>query len=491
MNETITNLRDCVRFSEQKGRLLRITKEVDPRYEIASVSKAFDGGPVLIFENVKGCSSWKVLSNVMANRDLIGEYFKTTKENLSRKLINGIANPIDPVFLKNAPCQENVITQNIDISKLLPVMTHTSMDIGPVITGGIVMVKYPDEMAERSPGFNLSYHRLHTGRAPDWITLASLYNRHCLDVLHYYKKRGEEYHLTINIGLAPSLNILAAGGTLPQIRTRGHDDLRVAGSLQGEPVRICKARTVDAFCIADAEIVLEGKILYDDLMYEYDTSTHKSKRPPYFFPEFLGYEGIAERAFKFQITAITHRNSPYYVSQMADSIESSNLGAVVSEASVYNACRNHAPDNFVNCHILNSMRGILGVVIQCKTNHVLETGISQGLISAAFGAFRNLKFVIVVDQDVDIYDPEDFMWALTVRTKPERDINIIKKAGLGDLFESRWSADTTVPFNNKWRAMRPRYEKVNLEAILERSEIERGFSLMNESSKKFSKKCIV
>jgi 4-hydroxy-3-polyprenylbenzoate decarboxylase len=265
----------------------------------------------------------------------------------------------------------------------------------------------------------------------------------------------------------------------------------VAGALQGEAVRVCKAKTVDAFSIADAEIVLEGKILYGERIYEYDEKEHNPKKPPYYFPEFMGYEGIAERAFKFQVTAVTFRNSPYYVSQMADSVESSNLGAIVSEASIYNACRNLAPDSFINCHILNAMRGILGVVIQCKTNHVMETGISQGLISAAFGAFRNLKFVIVVDEDVDIYDPEEVLWALTLRTNPNRDINIIKKAGLGDLFESRWSADTTVPFNNKWRAVRAKYEKVDLNDILESAGFEPKLSLMSESAKRYAKKHII
>ena len=402
-----------------------------------------------------------------------------------------MADPVDPVIIENAPGQENVLDRDIDVSALLPVLTHTPMDIGPVITGGIVMVKYPEEIAKDDFAFNLSYHRLHTGRAPDWLTLASLYNRHFLDVLYHHKQKGAEYHLTINIGLSPPLNILAAGGTLPQIRSKGQDDLRVAGALQGRPVRVCKAKTVDAYSIADAEIVLEGQILYGDRIYEYDEKAHNPKKPPYYFPEFMGYEGIAERAFKFKVTAVTFRNSPYYVSQMADSVESSNLGAIVSEASIYNACKNLAPDSFINCHILNAMRGILGVVIQCKTNHVMETGISQGLISAAFGAFRNLKFVIVVDEDVDIYDPEDVLWALTLRTNPNRDINIIKKAGLGELFESRWSADTTVPFNNKWRAVRAKYERVDLDDILEISGIEQKLSLMGESAKRYAKKHII
>ena len=491
MSRQISTLRDCIEFAKQNGMLLRVNKEVDPCYEIASATKSFDGGPLIIFEAIKDYPAWKVLSNLMGNRDLVAKYFGTTKSGLSERLIKCMADPIEPVSSENPPCQENIIDSEIDILKTLPVIKHSTLDIGPVITGGVAMVRYPTEMAKEDMAFNLSYHRLNPSRGPDWLTLASLYNRHFLDVLYYHKQRGEEYPLTINIGLSPALNILAAGGTLPQIRSRGLDDLRVAGALQDEPVKICKAKTVDAYCIADAEIILEGKILYGERVYEYDQSTHKSERPPYYFPEFMGYEGVAERAFKFEVTAITHRNSPYYVSQMADSIESSNLGAVVSEASIFNACKNHAPDSFINCHILDSMRGILGAVIQCKTKHIMETGISQGLINAAFGAFRNLKLVVVVDEDVNIYDPEDVLWAVTLRTKPDRDINIIKKAGLGELFETRWSVDTTVPFNNKWRAVRPPYQKVDITKILDRDDIKRGFSLMGESAKRFAKEHII
>lgn len=486
MINKITTVRDAIRSAEEKNRVLTIRERVDPRYEIASITKAFDGGPLLVFEEIKNYPGGKILANMMGNRDTIAEYLGTTKDKISQKLLDSIAHPVDPVILDKAPCQENVITQGIDVLKLLPVLTHTPMDIGPVITGGIVMVKYPDAMEKERFSFNLSYHRLLAGRGPDWLALASLYNRHFLDVLHYHKQHKEEYELTINIGCNPCLSILAAGGTLPQIRAKGNDDLRVGGALQGEPIRICKARTMDAYSLADAEIVLEGKIIYEERVSEYDESVHRLEKPPYYFPEFLGYEGFAERAFKFQVTAITFQHAPYYVSQMADSIESSNLGAIVSEASIFNACRNHAPDSFINCHIPNAMRGILGAVIQCKTNHILETGISQGLISAAFGSFRNLKFVIAVDEDVDIYDPEDVLWALTVRTKPDRDINVIKKAGLGDLFESRWSADTTVPFDIKYRAVRPKYNKVKVRDLLDDSEIQKGLSLMSDSARRFS-----
>jgi UbiD family decarboxylase len=491
MPESVSTLRDCIEYAEKKDSVLRISKKANPVYEIASLIKAFDGGPLLIFENIEHYPSQKIVANLMGNRKLVAGYFGTTLDRLSETLIRSIQNPIQPTIVENPPCQENVITEGIDVLNTLPVLTHTPMDLGPVITGGVLMVQYPEEMAREDNAFNLSYHRLNPSRGPDWLTLASLYNRHFLDVLHFHKKRGLEYPVTVNIGLGPGLNVLAAGGTLPQIRSKGLDDLRVAGGLHGKSVRICKAKTIDAYAIADAEIVLEGKILYNEKTYEYDQDAHKDKKPPYFFPEFMGYEGTAEKAFKLQVTGITYRNDPYYVSQMGDSVESSNLGAIVSEASIYNACKNHAPDSFVNCHIPDPMRGILGVVIQCKTNHILETGISQGLVSAAYGAIRNLKLVVVVDEDVDLYDPADVLWALTLRTKPDRDINIVKKAGLGDLFETRWSVDTTVPFNDKWRARRPAYQKIDLNDFMDKGSQTKGLHCMKESNRMFSRRNII
>jgi hypothetical protein len=83
------------------------------------------------------------------------------------------------------------------------------------------------------------------------------------------------------------------------------------------------------------------------------------------------------------------------------------------------------------------------------------------------------------------------LWAINLRTKPDRDINIIKKAGLGDLFETRWSIDTTVPFKNKWRQKRPVYEKVDLWNLAARSDIENGLALMSDSAREYSMNSII
>jgi 4-hydroxy-3-polyprenylbenzoate decarboxylase len=315
----------------------------------------------------------------------------------------------------------------------------------------------------------------------DWLTLATLYNRHFLEVLYYHKDRGQEFPLTINLGTSPALSVLASGGAFPQIRAVGSDDLAIAGNLQESPVRICKARTVDAYAIADAELVLEGKVNYGEKVREDQGVECGTPGKNYFFPEFLGYQGMAERAFKFEVSAITYRNQPQYYTPLADSCESSHLGSLITMASIYLACNSAAPNVFINCNVLDSMRGILGVVIQCKVGHVMQQGTSQRLISAALGAIKDIKWVVVVDEDVDIFDPTDVLWAITTRTRPEEDINIIKGTGIG-LFSSQWSVDTTVPVQDKYRALRPEFEEADLRRWLSEQDILKGKALMNEGA---------
>lgn len=464
MEKRLVDQRSALDFCAKEGELLTL-KEVDPLYEIAAITKSFDGGAALVFEQIKGYPKWRAITNLLSSRGRVAKFFETTIEGLSKRVLEAVKNPISPVLVRQAPCQENVIVQGIDILRILPVIKETKLDIGPVISGGVVMITVPTEMGGGDRSFNLSFHRLNPGLAKDWMSLATLYNRHFLEVLYYHKAKREEFPITINIGLSPALNVVASGAAFPQIRPIGADDLGVAGNLQGQAVEICKAKTVDAYALAHAEIVLEGKVMYDDKITEIPSSgsTEKSKGParPYFFPEFTGYMGLADRAFKIQITAITFKNNPDYYTPLADSIECSNLNAIISEASIYNACKNTAPNIFMNCHIPYAMRGILGAVVQCRVTHELQQGISQNLISAAFGAVKDLKWVIAVDEDVDIYDPSDILWAVTLRTRADEDINILKGTGMVNPFLTKWSVDTTVPISDKWRALRAKFEPVD------------------------------
>ena len=483
----LTDQRTALDFCEREGELLTIDDEIDPIYDMASVTKSFEGGPALLFNKIKGYANWRSVTNILGRKERIAKMFGTSPNALPQRILEATNAPIAHETINDAPCQENVIRDNINVAETLPIMKQTRLDIGPVISGGVVMVQYPPELAHSIDSFNLSFHRLYAGLGKDWTTLATLYNRHFLAVLHHHKAAGQEYPLTINLGTSPAVSVLASGGAFPQIRAVGSDDLAIAGNLQGSPVRICRAKTVDAYAIADAEVVLEGKVNYEEKVREDQDVGGAAPGKNYFFPEFLGYQGIAERAFKFEVSAITFRNQPQYYSPLADSCESSHLGSLITMASIYHACKSAAPDVFINCNILDSMRGILGVVIQCRVGHVLQQGTSQRLISAALGAIKDIKWVIVVDEDVDIFDPGDVLWAVTTRTRAEEDINIIKGTGVG-LFASQWSVDTTVAMQDKYRALRPEFEEVDLRQWLSNEDIRRGQALMNEGAKSIARR---
>jgi gallate decarboxylase subunit C len=491
MNYGLMDQKGVLEFCAREGELLTITKEVDPTYEIAAITKGLEGGPALVFEQIKGYPKWRVVTNLFSRRERMANYFGATRETLSKRVLEALQNPIPPKLVTQAPCQENVIVQGIDVLKTLPVIKQTQLDIGPVISGGVAMITVPKEMGGGDRSFNLSFHRINPGLGKDWISLATLYSRHFLEVLYYHKSKKEEYPITINLGLSPALNIVSSGGAFPQIRPIGADDLEMAGNLQGQAVEFCKAKTVDAYALAQAEIVLEGKVLYDEKITEAPPakSAERSKgaERTYFFPEFLGYEGLADRAFKVQITAITFKNRPDYYTPLADSVEGFNMSAVITEASIYHACRNTAPNIFMNCHIPDAMRGVLGAVIQCRVVHEMQQGISQNLINAAFGAVKDLKWVIAVDEDVDIYDPSDLLWAMTVRTRADEDINITKGAGVG-LFATKWSVDTTVPISDKYRALRPKFESVDLTKWLSPEDLSKGLALMSDGGRSLAKR---
>lgn len=495
----ISSQRDALKHCADLGELIVVSREIHPEYEIAALTKALDGGPALAFDNVKGYPGWRVVTNILSRRERVASFFGTTMQGLPQRIIDAVQNPIRPRLVRKAPCQENMITDNIDILGTLPVIRHTKRDVGPIISGGIVLLEYPKDMSSGRPSFNLSFHRLNPGLGKDWLSLASLYNRHFLEVLYYHKDRREEFPATINIGVSPALNACASGGAFPALSPTGHDELGVAGNLQGAPVGICRAKTVDAYSLAEAEVVLEGKVLYGEQVFEHPTAVQEDVKYTdrhYFFPEFIGYLGKPAPAFKFQVTGITFRNKPCFYSPLADSLESSHLGAVVSEASVFHACKRTAPRAFVNCHIPDGMRGVLGVVIQCRIGHPLQEGVSQNLISAAFSAVKDLNWVIAVDDDMDIYDPSDILWALTVRTRAAEDINIIKGTGLdlasrvgGNITQlSKWSVDTTVSVSDKWRFVRPQFEQADLGSWLSDEQIATSLSLMNEGAKSIARR---
>ena len=235
------NLRNTISALEKNGLLVRIKKEVSPKYEMAEILAALDG-KVVLFENIKGNSTgMKVVGNLNSSRDLVAFALSAKKENLLHLLSKSINSPKPPKIIKSAPCQE-IVESDVDLYKL-PIMTYLKEDGGPYIPSAIVVIKDPEH------GRNVCFHRLML-LGKDTLAARIVENRGTYNAL---KKSGGVLEVAICIGNSAAA-LLAAATSLKD----GADEFSLANSL--ERTDLVKCKTVDLEVPAESEIVLEGII---------------------------------------------------------------------------------------------------------------------------------------------------------------------------------------------------------------------------------------
>ena len=142
-----SSLRGALEVLKEKNELKTISKEIDPIYEISGLLKSLDEGPALLFENIKGYPGVRDVGNLLCTREKISQIFNLEVGNPKELLQwgrRGLMKPTAPRVIERAPCQEAVITENIDILETLPVLKHTEADVGRIIGSGnyLISVKY-------------------------------------------------------------------------------------------------------------------------------------------------------------------------------------------------------------------------------------------------------------------------------------------------------------------------------------------------------------
>lgn len=454
----ISDIRKLISYLKEKKDIQVIEKEIDPICEMSGLMKALDGGPALLFENVKGYPGHRTIGNIFSNRERIADMFDAEDEYLAKRLAEAIKSPIPPVEVGSAPCQENVIAKDINLLDLLPVPKTTGEDAGRIITGGIVMARVPG-----SDRFNLSYHRMNV-IAKDHTSIAIQAGRHLLEIV----KKGQRYPVTVNIGCNPATLLAASGGTQQSITPFGYDELGFAGSLQGKPVGFVKAKVQEgAWSIADSEWVLEGYIDAGEYVSE-EEHGESGKRP--LMPEAGGYMGRAWKTFKFQVTAVTHRNDPIYFYPIGGAFETVNLMGLAGEASIYDICNRIDPRVFDTCYSLPGMRGIFGIVLRVNKQFARDEGVQNNLMLGAMGGHSDLGWVIVVDKDIDIKDANEVLWAMITRMSPHKDLMITPMARVSGMLSESTTAgiahkvgiDSTYAMEDKHRYVRSNFPECDL-----------------------------
>jgi UbiD family decarboxylase len=243
------------------------------------------------------------------------------------------------------------------------------------------------------------------------------------------------------------------------ILPHGCDEIGIAGALQNAPLRLVKAKTVDAYALADAEIAFEGYLDASDRRFETAQSEQAGVQGKYpFHPEWAGYMGKAYKAPTFHVTAITSRGlaarSPIHV-LASHTADSHNVTLAVREACIFELCQRLQPGLVQDVHIPYSMTDYGGVVIQVVKRNALDEGWQRNFLTATLSTSQGMRIAIAVSPDVDIYDMDDVMWSVVTRTNPQLDFMNPLPGGRGQTF---MPAERMTPSGNEWTAKSTKFE---------------------------------
>jgi len=390
------SLREFIQKMEEKREVTHIKAQVSPRYEISSIMKSFDGGPVLVFDNVKGYRT-KVMANVCGTRERICSALNITSENLYKRLVNAWRSPTPPKVVKEGSIKE--VVEKADLSKI-PILRHFEKDAAPYITSGIVSARSSDGKIE-----NVSIHRL---MVVDKGRLAvRLVPRHLFKLWSMAKEEGKDLEVAISIGLHPAL-LMAATSVLPF----GVSEFTVANVLLKGGLRLVKCESVNAYAPADAELVLEGTISVKKEILEGP------------LVDITGTYDVQRSQPIVEITSVMHRENYIYQALLPSGTEHKLLMGLPHETMIWEAVANVVPIvKAVN--LSDGGCGWLHAIISIEKQ---TEGDGKNALMAAFAAHPSLKHAIVVDTDIDVFNLEDVEWAVATRFQATEDLVVIPNA---------------------------------------------------------------
>jgi 2,5-furandicarboxylate decarboxylase 1 len=288
----------------------------------------------------------------------------------------------------------------VDLLKLLPVPTHNEHDGGPYIAAGIMVVRNPKTGKQ-----NVSIHRCQV-TAPNRLGVLVL-PRHMFTFHRMAEEAGQPLDAAIVVGVDP-LTLLASQAIVPI----DHDELEIAGALQGRPLPVVKCVTSDIRVPAEAEIVIEGRFL---------PNVRELEGPFGEFPQYYGERAPRE---VMEVVAVTHRKDPIFHTIVGGGLEHQLLGAIPKEATLLTHLRRNF-SNVLDVHL--SPGGVMRFHLYVKIKKTQE-GQGKNVILGAFAGYFDLKHVVVVDDDVDIHNPTEVEWAVATRFQADRDLVVIPES---------------------------------------------------------------
>jgi 2,5-furandicarboxylate decarboxylase 1 len=432
--------RSFLKKLEESGELTFISKEVSPEYEMAGVIEALGEKPVF-FKKVRD-SSFPVVAGLVSSKEIIARSLNLKKEQLLHSLSGALENPLPPQVVENGECQE-VVETDVDLAKL-PIMKYTEKDGGKYIASAVSIVRDPEL------GRNMCFHRLMLIGKNRFV--ARIVEDRGTDTA--LKKAGGELDIAICIGNSTAV-LLAAATSLP----KGVDELGMANVL--ETTELVKCKTIDLEVPRNCEFVFEGRI-----------TKEKAEEGP-----FLDTTGTIDKVRQqpvIEIKCITHRTNPIYQTILPGRHEHQFLMGMPREPTIFNEVNKVC--KCTDVYVTPGGCSWLHAVVQIQKR---DTEDGKKAIVAAFQGHKSMKHCVIVDDDIDIYDPNDVEWAIATRFQADKNIVIVPNQPgssldpSGDLTEGKkartckMGLDATIPSGKTDKSfVKERYRKVDLNNFL-------------------------
>jgi 2,5-furandicarboxylate decarboxylase 1 len=403
--------------------IVEVKKTVDPEFEATALLRKLeleDRRPMVIFrspQNLKKESSLFPLTfNTFATRKklavALGLDPADYKMGLTAAIRDRYKTPISPLIVTDgeAPVKEvRRVAGAVDLFDL-PIPTHHAKDGGPFILGATVVMKDP-----LTGNYNAGLIRLHV-KGKDTTLNHAEPRHHTGMILKAYHDKGEPCPFAAVIGHHPAF-YLGSQWTGPY----GRNEYEIIGAALDEPLRLVPSETLgkDFLVPADAEIILEGYILPGEKGEEGPVGEHTR-----YYKTIRG--GVIEKTLesRTKITAMTHRRGAYYQSIFIGHAEHGLIGSIPIEAAMFEKIRSSVPGiKAVHLTPAGCCRYICHVSLRQRVE-----GEAKDAILQAFTGDYHIKYVIAVDEDIDVFNDAEVLWAVATRTQPQRNTFIIPDA---------------------------------------------------------------
>ena len=447
--ETVArDLREYIAQLEADGELVRVTEQVDPRnFELPAMVQHMEDGPnkAMLFENVKG-HDMPVIANVYGSvhRAAIALGVQPTPEQIedfkddarggpgsmggmSGRKFNGFAldarsraelilaketlqdadrrahaKECPYVVVDSGPCQENVITDNIDLLKTLPVVQHLKQDGGPYITAAGLVQKDPENGLLN---IGVRRHMVSSERyAPHQMGVQIGLQSPGGKIMQKWHERGEACPMALVLGADPVTSILSTYSSPHYWMDPPYSEFDMTGVINGAPLELVKCKTIDVEVPANAEIIIEG-------LCPPPPDNTIDEGP---MMEFTDYSGtVVEPIPYINVTAITYRNNAIFHTIMSGNSEEHRIGSIFSFFGYGLQALTRVKNQFHHVQdiaVHAGSHGFHGVVSLKKTYEGEDRQLLHHLLATQY-----FKYVTVVDDDIDPHNSEQVEWAKACR----------------------------------------------------------------------------